>query len=902
MNYKRLILWGIPAILLVVFGTAELTGYFDRAEYGVYDAWLHVKPPVPQREEILFLDVDDLAIARVGIWPWSREIMARALITLREFDSGHTIFDIEYVDASPLSVDARVLHDEIPHEFEAEFGRVTGSMASLLEAVAAGQIPPGDAIEYLADLRDIAGQAQGRLLHSVERIVQDNDVLLGTAAAAHGNAWFTVNLIPDAADETPRRRIDFAIEHSALPRVTGPAPQVLDAKGLRPTIEPILQGGLGAGFPNVVIDQDGVRRRIELVRNYEGHTFGQLVFPPLLDLLGNPEVEIGRDRVILRGAVRPGEETPRDIRIPLAQDGAILINWPPGAYVDSFRHLSVYELVFYERLLEDLAFNLELMEASGYLGYHEGDQAFLEAWRYARDVYEDALTSGDGTHLGDLREIRGYFIEEAEAFLSGPAEAELLEQISFAAADPDLSPDMRQYVEELLEDIPPVFESSRALLADLRETEAILERSIPGSFIIIGYTGTGTTDIGVNPFEKEYANTGTHGALVNTILTGLFITDLPPWISLVVALIVTAIFILLSRPRSATTTLAMGFGGAAIVVGVSAGLLAGARIFLPIVAPTLTLVFSSVTQSAWKYIEVSRERSHIRNAFNHYLSTDVINQILDDPSRLRLGGEKRVLTAMFTDVKGFSTISESLDPEELVHLLNEYLSEMSNVVLSLRGTIDKFEGDAIISFFGAPIPYDDHPQRACTAAVRMKKIETDLNRRFLETGLSPTPLATRVGLNTGEMVVGNMGTAERMDYTIMGHAVNLAARLEGVNKQYGTWILASELTIDATGGTLVTRRMDRVRVVGISEPIRLHEILDEKAEATDSTYQLVEEFHQGLEHFENRQWGEAQSTFSRILEDYPEDGPSRTFLDRSTRFTREPPAKNWDGVFSLAQK
>lgn len=902
MNFKRFVIWIVPIILLVGFGAGELTGVFERAELGVYDMWLHLKPPVPQREEIIFVDVDDLAIARVGVWPWSREVMARALLTMREFDTGHTVFDIEYVDASPLAVDGQMLRRDIPEDFQSEFRRISGSIESLVGAVAAGQIPPQDAVEYLADLRDITGSARDRLLDSVNRIVQNNDVLLGAGAAAHGNAWFTVNVIPDAADETPRDRIDFAIERVALRSVSGDGPLVMDALGLRPTIEAVQTGGRGAGFPNVVIDIDGVRRRIELVRRFEGHTFGQLVFAPLLNLLGDPEVEVHGDHMMLLGARRPGEAERRDIRIPLAQDGALLINWPPGSYLESFRHLSVYELIFYEQLMADLGFNLGLMAEFGYLDYHDGDRNLLAAWQYGQDLVEEALATGDPSILEELRDVRAYFLAEAEAFLSGPAEEFILEDIQFAAADPDLSADMREYVTELLEDVPAVFAGSRSVLADLRETEAVLLRELPGSFVIIGYTGTGTTDIGVNPFDNEYANTGTHGAIVNTILTGQFISDIPPWVSLVLALVFTAVFVVTSVRRSATTTLALGFGGAALVTGISAGMMVGARVFLPIVSPALTLIFSAVTQSAYKYIEVAKEKSYIRSAFNHYLSTDVINQILDDPSRLQLGGEKRVLTAMFTDVKGFSTISEALDPTDLVQLLNEYLSQMSDVVLDLRGTIDKFEGDAIISFFGAPITFDDHPVRACRAAVRMKKIEEQLNRDFLSRGLTPTPLATRIGINTGEMVVGNMGTATRMDYTIMGNAVNLAARLEGVNKQYGTWILTSELTVNETGGALAARRLDRVRVVGINEPVRLYEVVDEATEAPAETQQLIEEFHAGLDHFEERQWSDARAIFQRLNREFPDDGPAKTYTERCAKFEKEAPARAWDGVFNLTQK
>lgn len=902
MNAKRFFVLILPAVLLIVFSTLELVGVFARGEHAVYDAWLHVKPDVPQREEILYLDVDDLAIAEVGVWPWSREIMARGLVTLREFESGPTIFDIEYVDASPLAVDGQVLDQRIPDLFEREFAQISGSVESLVAAVAAGQLSASDAEEFLPDLAALTDEARSRLLSNVREVVQNNDIVLGNAAAAHGDAWFTVNLIPDAEEAAPEGRIELAIETTAIADVTGESSLVMDARGLRPAIEPMLNGGAGAGFPNVVIDEDGTRRRIELLRRYQDAYFGQLVFAPMLSWFGASGIDVSDDRIIIRDAWVPGEESRRDVRIPLAEDGSMLLNWHRGAYIDSFRHLSYYELILYEELLDDLTFNVGIMEEAGYLQYHEGDRDVLDAWFYGEQLVEEALATGDPAMLEELAPIRSYVLDEIGAFLSGEAEQFIMSDITAAIEDPGISTELRRQFQQFREDVPLVFESTRSIYADLTETREILAESIPNSFVIIGYTGTGTTDIGVNPFENEYANTGTHGTIVNTVLTGQFIDDLPAWISIAIGALFTLLFVLMSRSRSATTVLVLGFAAAAVVVIGSAALMVTMRLFLPIIAPTLTLLLAAVAQSGYKYVEVSRERNHIRNAFNHYLSTDVINEIISDPSRLRLGGEKRVLTAMFTDVKGFSSISETLDPEDLVKLLNRYLSEMSDIVLQLRGTIDKFEGDAIISFFGAPVTYDDHASRACQAAVRMKKIETYLNEHFMAEELSPHPLATRIGINTGEMVVGNMGTANRMDYTIMGHSVNLAARLEGVNKQYGTWILTSELTRNETGDAFTARQLDRVRVVGVSQPVRLYEILDEADLAPEQTVQLVDEFHHGLELFEHREWGEAGSIFSRLNREFPDDGPSKTFFERCTKFQSEEPPKDWDGVFNLTRK
>lgn len=902
MSWKNVVTWILPAVFLVVFSLLEILGLFVSAEHAAYDTWLHLKPEVPQREEILYIDVDDLAIARVGVWPWSREVMARGLVTLREFQSGHVAFDIEYVDASPLAVDGQVLEDQLPLAFDREFSSISGNVGSLIAAVSSGQIPLEEAGEYIGDLEALTIEAQDRLLDRVQEVVQNNDILLGNAAAAHGNAWFTVNAIPDDPGEAPQDRVDFAIGHAALTSISGSNSQVLQAQGLRPAITPILGGGRGAGFPNVVIDEDGVRRRIELLRQFDDHYFAQFAFAPLLDWLGNPTVELSETRIVLKSAQIPGEEEPRDIRIPLAEDGSLLINWPSGEFIDQFRHISFYELVYYENLLEDLVFNLTIMEESGFLDYHQGDTQLLRATEYADTLVEDALTTGNPETLAELEEIRTYVIDEAGAFLSGPAEEQISGDLEYFLAQPDLPEDFQSAYEQALADLPTVFESTRAIYDNLVETREILSANVPNSFIVIGYTGTGTTDVGINPFEEEYANTGTHGAIANTILTGLFIDDMPVWVSIVVALAFTAIFVFISRARSATTVLALGFAGAFVVIGGSALGLVFARRFFPIMAPVLTILLSAIAQSAYKYIEVAREKNYIRHAFNHYLSADVINEIMDDPSRLQLGGEKRVLTAMFTDVRGFSSISETLDPEDLVKLLNRYLSEMSDIVLQLRGTIDKYEGDAIISFFGAPIPFEDHPARACRAAVRMKKIERYLNDHFLEENLSPSPLATRIGINTGEMVVGNMGTANRMDYTIMGHSVNLAARLEGVNKQYGTWILSSELTHRETGDAFLARQLDRVRVVGVTEPVRLYEVLDEAELAEEAAQQMVAEFHDGLELFEHREWGEAGGVFSRLTRDFPDDGPSTTFFERCEKFQKEPPPEEWDGVYNLTRK
>jgi adenylate cyclase len=345
---------------------------------------------------------------------------------------------------------------------------------------------------------------------------------------------------------------------------------------------------------------------------------------------------------------------------------------------------------------------------------------------------------------------------------------------------------------------------------------------------------------------------------------------------------------------------ALGFVVALMAAGAGFFLLTGW--YLNLLTPVLTVLVTFLVLIVVKFLLLEKEKTYIRNAFSHYLSTDVINELISDPDKLALGGQKKYITAMFTDVRGFSTVSEQMDPTDLVKLLNAYLTEMSNIILDLKGTIDKYEGDAIIAFFGAPVDFQDHAYRACLSAVRMKKVERYINEHFVGQKLSPSPLYTRIGINTGEMVVGNMGTAQKMDYTIMGNSVNLAARLEGVNKQYGTWILASETTHNESGGAFLARQMDRVRVVGINQPVRLYELIDEKSNADASIVEAVELFHQGQSHFEAKRWDEAIETFQQVQRILPGDGPSEVFIKRCQEFKKKAPPESWDGVFNLTIK
>jgi class 3 adenylate cyclase/ActR/RegA family two-component response regulator len=295
--------------------------------------------------------------------------------------------------------------------------------------------------------------------------------------------------------------------------------------------------------------------------------------------------------------------------------------------------------------------------------------------------------------------------------------------------------------------------------------------------------------------------------------------------------------------------------------------------------------------------------TNLRNAFSRYLSPVVVNEIIQDPSKLNLGGEKREMTALFTDIQGFTTISEHLEPAQLVSLLNLYLSDISNIITENLGTIDKYVGDAIVAFFGAPLYQENHAVLACRSALLIKEAEKALNRRITEERLSPLPLFTRIGINTGPMIVGNMGSENKLNYTIMGNAVNLAARLEGANKLYRTGgILISEYTKNAVGDEFLCRSLDRVRVVGISSPLRLYEITGFSGKASAAEIDRLRTWENAVRLFEERQFAEAEAIFSSLAEIRADDDTAKFYTDQCRKFIAVPPPDDWDGVNNLRRK
>ncbi|MBR6216882.1 MAG: adenylate/guanylate cyclase domain-containing protein, partial [Spirochaetaceae bacterium] len=373
--------------------------------------------------------------------------------------------------------------------------------------------------------------------------------------------------------------------------------------------------------------------------------------------------------------------------------------------------------------------------------------------------------------------------------------------------------------------------------------------------------------------------------------------------SLTIMLILSYLFALLFRRlKTLNSRFIVGIIAVSAVIVVLYLVFATFQLYIESLAIVMSLVLIFISITVARFILSEKDKNFLRKAFSTYLSGDIIDEIVKDPKKLALGGQEKELTAIFTDVRSFSTLSEKVTPTQLVYILNIYLSRMSDIVLENKGTIDKFEGDAIIAFYGAPVDNEQHARCALMSAIRMKQAEVEINKYLLDRGEAPNELLTRIGINSGPMVVGNMGTESKMNYTIMGNDVNLAARLEGVNKVYGTWILASESSYNKAGPGFVGRRLDRVRVIGINTPVQLYNIIGLDSETPDNVKEGVELFHDALDTYLSRDFESAMAKFKKVLTVMPEDPPTQVYMERARKLIITGVPYEWDGVVNMTSK
>lgn len=424
---------------------------------------------------------------------------------------------------------------------------------------------------------------------------------------------------------------------------------------------------------------------------------------------------------------------------------------------------------------------------------------------------------------------------------------------------------------------------------------------IRGKIVLVGAVATGIYDLRVTPLASVFPGVEVHANVIDNVIRGDFIVR-PEWASVMDMLLLISLGLGLGWLFAGLGPI---LGGMCMLVIFGAHLYVNTLVlvrwgaWLNVIYPSLMIPVSYLGVSIYKYIHEEREKRKIKGAFQAYVTPAVVHQILKDPNALKLGGEQRVLTVLFSDIRGFTTISESLTPEGLVHLLNEYLTEMSDVIFRHDGTVDKYIGDAIMAIYGAPLPQEDHPLKACLTALDMMDELRKLQVSWEGRGMPRLDIG--IGVNTGEMVVGNMGSERRFDYTVMGDAVNLASRLEGLNKQYGTHIIISEFTQEWVQDRLICRELDCVRVKGKARPVTLYEVLGRKEDGP-LPGGWIDIFSQGLSYYRELEWERAMECFQDVLALKEQDTPSLIYLERCRVLQASPPGEGWDGVFEWKTK
>lgn len=422
-----------------------------------------------------------------------------------------------------------------------------------------------------------------------------------------------------------------------------------------------------------------------------------------------------------------------------------------------------------------------------------------------------------------------------------------------------------------------------------------------GKIVLIGATAIGIYDLRNTPFEPVYPGIEIHASVIDNVLRQDFLYK-PRWTTIfdVFAILFLGFLVGLVTPRlGALKGMFFALVLFSLHILMTQLLFSHYRLWVNMIYPLLTLVLVYTVLTVYHYVKEEREKKKIKGAFVQYVSGSVVNDMLKYPEKLKLGGDKKDLSVLFSDIRGFTTISEGLAPEDLVHLLNEYLTAMTDVVFKYDGTLDKYMGDAVMAIYGAPLDQPDHPVRACNSALDMMEDLKKLNEKWMREGKKPMDIG--IGINTGPMMVGNMGSKQRFDYTVMGDMVNLGSRLEGANKNYQTNIIISEFTYERVKDNFVCMELDSVRVKGKTLPVKIYQLIG-RNNIDPSRKEAIKYFRAGLQLYKQQRWDKAIEAFQTATAMDKTLHPARLYIERSQDLKADPPGGDWDGVFTMKTK
>ncbi|MBT5021515.1 CHASE2 domain-containing protein [Candidatus Woesearchaeota archaeon] len=434
---------------------------------------------------------------------------------------------------------------------------------------------------------------------------------------------------------------------------------------------------------------------------------------------------------------------------------------------------------------------------------------------------------------------------------------------------------------------------------------SITPEEFKNKLVLVGATSPDLHDDYFVPTSNGKAMSGVeiHANTIQTMINKDFLTAQPVWCvflsMLAVSLIIAFVFIFAGITVAAVTSFILILAYLFFTIyAFDYGMILN-LVFIPV---SILVTFGSET--IYFYFTEKRAKIELKNAFSKYVSHKVVNELMQDPKKLALGGSRREITVFFSDIRGFTTISENLGATRLVKVLNEYLTEMTDIVLNHDGVVDKFIGDAVMAFWGAPLDQPDHAVMACNTSIDMMKKLAELQKGWTKRGFPEIKIG--IGLNTGHAVIGNMGSNNRFDYTAIGDSINLGARLESLTKQYGVDIIISEFTkkkIDKSKTKFITRKLDLVKVKGKNKPVTIYELAGRSNEVSNKKLDLIKHYETAIEFYLKKKWDKAINEFKNAIKNSDSgDKASEEFIKRCKSFKRSPPVRGWDGVWVMKTK
>jgi len=893
-------------LLVVLFC---FTVVYERFELNLFDLRFKLRPSIKEWEQLSFLDVDENSLTTVGQYPWPRNLYAEGLDTLKEVGVSQVSFDMMFLDATPRTLDDR--------DYESLMKKMgKGNRVSLAELESAGW----NKDKIFAD--SIASSNRAILSYTFTDEAPNYDVLERQKK--------------DAFKKAQKRFLDRSsvkltgAEYEKLKSLDDPT-----TKSISYPIPEFMNTAKSFGFVNRFTDIDGTVRKVQLVKVYRGRLYFNLAMVMIMDVCRVPfdrvEVRPGKS-VVLKQALNPITQAVEDISIPIDSRGMMHVTWAGsgqnkgGRFENTFMHVPFYAVLEYprhadtvkkvfdeeDRIKEDRIRGLTEQLEGFTEEYKEGDAAVKKNMAEAMAEINKQLNAlKKNSPLETLRER----LATARAGYSAAATAAERRKKWNEIADikKAMNRTKLEYIGNYSDEIKKLKNEIKSGAGgnrrdELRQVEflhkamslALLVENMADTVALSGLVAAGTQDIGSIPLHNVYARVGTYHNTINTIVQKQFITRVnwPVNLAIMLAVAVAMGFVIqrLDAKKSLITMTATFLVLNLAVMSAFALL----NLWFQQLGIVLAMFLPTIAIVSIKFMKEESQKRFIKGAFSYYLSPSVIDEIINDPDSLELGGEDREITIFFSDIKGFSTISEKLSPKELVVRLNEYLTEMTDIILSYNGTVDKYIGDAIMAFYGAPTIMPDHAAKACLAAIDMKKRLRQLQEQWMSVGKEP--IYARMGINTGKSTVGNMGSRTRMDYTAMGDAVNLASRLEGANKYYETSAMISGSTYEGVKDVVDARQLDVIRVVGKSEAVPIYELLGRKGSLPDRIYDMLDKYNQGRELFLNRDWKQARVLFKQALRVVEDDGPSRVYAERCDTYAKNPPSRGWDGVYVMKSK